>query len=207
MTTAPDAFPLAWPAHKPRTPNSARKNGRFTSNGADLTVAVAAARVEDEVEKLRGKNLLISTNVQVTLSGRPRSSQPEPADRGVCVYFQLGAEPFAMACDKYLTVADNLAAIAKHIDSVRGQERWGVVTAAEALRVFVALPSYGAQPTVRPWRDVMGFTDALAVTRVRIAERFRQLAAERHPDKPHGSEAAMAELNAARDAALAETAE
>ncbi len=200
MTTAPDACPLAWPNGKPRTPLAQRKNGQFRSAGSDLTVAVAAGRVEDEVEKLRGRNLLISSNVQVTLSGRPRSSQPEPADRGVCVYFQLADKPFAMACDRYLTVADNLAAIAKHIESVRGQERWGVATAAETLMAFRALPAPGA---ARPWRDVLGLS-AGTFLRGQINEQYRIVAAERHPDRPGGSEHAMAEINAARDAALAE---
>ena len=41
------------------------------------------------------------------------------------LYFHLKKQPYAMACDRYTTVADNLAAIAAHIDAVRAIERHG----------------------------------------------------------------------------------
>jgi hypothetical protein len=199
----PQAYPLAWPQGRPRTPNGQRKAGAFKSNGSALTVSVAAGRVEDEIAKLGGRYLLISSNVEVTLSGRPRSGQREPEDRGVCVYFQLAGKPYAMACDRYLTVADNLAAIAAHVDATRKIERHGVATAAETLQAFQALPAPADAPRVRPWREVMcvpvGFCRPEDVR-----HQYRVLAAERHPDAPGGSHEKMAELNAARDAALKE---
>lgn len=199
MSDAPSAYPLAWPMGKPRTPSNRRKVGTFSKNGGRLTNASGADRVEAEVGRLGGRYLLISSNVEVTLSGRPRSGQRAPEDPGVCIYFQLDAKPYAMACDRYTTVADNLGAIAAHIEATRAITRHGVASAAETLQAFQALPS----PEVRRhWTAVLGLTRDEA-TRATVAAAYRRLAAERHPDCEGGSHDLMADLNAARDEALA----
>lgn len=197
MSAAPQAYPLAWPHSKPRTVATQRKDGKFKSNGRDLTVAVAAGRVEDELSRLGARWPIISSNVELTLSGRPRSGQKEPADPGVCVYFDLAGKPYAMACDRYRTVADNLAAIAAHIDATRAIERHGVASAAETLRAFQALPSPAAP---RSCWAVLGLVTGAGTGDIQAA--FRRLSADRHPDKPGGSHDAMSELTAARDEAL-----
>jgi hypothetical protein len=193
----PSAYPLTWPKGKARTPSSHRKDGKFRHNGSYMTNASAADRVENELDRLGAVYALISSNVEVTLSGRPRSGQRAPEDPGVCVYFQLRGKPYAMACDRYRTVADNLAAIAAHIDATRAIARHGVASAEETLQAFQALPSPGAVHA-RQWWDVLGVPMRPAMSEVDAA--YRRLAATRHPDAG-GSEAAMAELNAARDAA------
>lgn len=198
---APPAFPLAWPPGKPRTQTAQRKNGKFRHNGSDLTVAVAAGRVEDELQKLGARWPLISSNVELTLSGRPRSGQREPDDRGVCVYFQLAGRPYAMACDRYTTVADNLAAIAAHIDATRAIERHGVATAAETLQAFQAL----AAPGSAHWTTTLGLTRE-TTTADTIKAAHRRLLAGAHPDQG-GSHDRMVEINAARDAAMKEIGE
>lgn len=193
----PSAYPLTWPTGKPRTPPSQRKDGKFKSNGRAMTNAAAADRVEAELDRLGAVYALISSNVEVTLSGRPRSGQRAPDDPGVCVYFQLARKPYAMACDRYRTVADNLAAIAAHIDATRAIARHGVASAEETLQAFQALPSPDG-PAARQWWEVLGVPSRPAISDVDAA--YRKLAAERHPDAG-GSDAAMAELNAAREAA------
>lgn len=200
--TTPLAYPLAWPPHRPRR-TSGWKNGKFTKGGQWITNAQAIKRVQDEVKRLGGINLLISSNVSLRLDGLPRSGQGEPEDRGVCVYFTLKGEAMAVACDRYTTVADNLAAIAAHLDATRAIERHGVASAAETLSAFAALPAPARIRTARPWREVLDWPPNWAVTSERITSAYRVLAAERHPDRG-GSEQAMAELNAARDAALKE---
>lgn len=202
MTDAPLAYPLAWPSHRPRR-TSGWKYGKFSVRNQWITNAQAIKRVQDEVKRLGGTNLLISSNVSLRLDGLPRSGQGEPEDRGVCVYFSLNAEPMAMACDRYTAVADNLAAIAAHLEATRAIERHGVASASETLRAFVALPAPSGSAPSRSWRDVFGFPDRITMTSTDVAVRYRKLAAERHPDRG-GSQEAMAELNAARDAALKE---
>lgn len=199
MTDAPSAYPLAWPAHKPRLRASERKVGQFKRYSQDLTIAQGATRLEAEVERLGGQYLLISSNVEVTLSGRPRSGGKAPTDPGVCVYFHLKETPYALACDRYTTVADNLAAIAAHIAATRAITRHGVASAAETLQAFQALPPPSGQPApARPWWETFGIMRNHAdADTVNALYRIKAKAIA-------NDAAALTELNVARDAALAE---
>lgn len=201
--SAPTAFPLTWPTYRKRRPWADRVRGDFsqkTENKSRLvTLDTACDRLEAEVARLGGIYPLISTNVELRLDGRPRRDRAMPSDPAACVYFQLAGKPYALACDTYTEVAQNIAAIANHIDTLRRQERYGVATAAESLQAFQALPP--PSPTglnFRQWWDVLGVPSRPAISEVETA--YRKLAAERHPDAG-GSDAEMAELNAARDAA------
>lgn len=202
--SAPSAYPLAWPTHRARRPWSARVRGDFSEKVETktrlVTLDTACDRLEAEVRRLGGIYPLISTNVELRMDGRPRRDRAMPADPAVCVYFQLAGKPYALACDTYTEVAQNIAAVANHIDTLRRQERYGVATAAESLQAFMALPA--PSPTslglLRHWWEVLGVPIRPALSEVETA--YRKLAAERHPDAG-GSDAAMAELNAARDAA------
>lgn len=199
MSGAPSAFPLAWPAGKARTPASQRKRPTFTQTGAGgkakpVSRQEAAARIEIEIERLGGIYPMISTNVQMTLSGRPHGGAAEPLDPGVCVYFSLKGQPYAMACDTFNTLAGNLGAIAAHIKASRAIESYGVASAAETLQAFQALPS-GSAP--REWWNILGVAPDASLEAINAA--YRVMAVVRHPDQG-GSDLAMAELNAARDA-------
>jgi hypothetical protein len=185
-------YPLAWPAGKPRTPWTARKSGAFKADGRYITVDRAFQRIQYELDRIGGRNPLVSTNVELRVDGRPRMDRAAPSDPGVCLYFDLKGQPYALACDVYQTVPQNLAAIAAHLEATRAIERHGVATAAEMFTAFVALP----QP--KRWWEVLGLTAGASLADVEAA--WRAKAGANHPDRG-GSHAAMAELNAARDAA------
>jgi hypothetical protein len=208
MNKEPTRFPLTWPAHRPRTLPRDRRWAKFKQHGRDLTVAGALDRIEAELGRMNGTYLLISTNVEPRLDGRPRSGQAAPTDPGVCVYFNLAGKPIALACDSYTTVEGNLGAVAAHLEATRAIERHGVATAAETLQAFSALPPPTAGPVApaqRPWREVMGFgsTDPAAMDQedgiLLVQTRYRRAAKDLGAESP-----ALAELNVARDAALAE---
>lgn len=207
-------YPLAWPAHRPRTPAVRRRNGQFKHQGARwmerVTIPVAIRRLQGELDRLGGLYPLVSSNVPTRLDGLPKAGAIRVEDPGVCVYFTLGGEPYALACDTYDDVAQNIAAVAAHIEATRAITRHGVASAAETLQAFSALPPPGpAIVTPRNWRQVLGFNPDFPGSRPpetaaeAVRRAWRALAAETHPDKG-GSDAAMAELNAARDAALKE---
>jgi hypothetical protein len=205
MTTiAP--FPLQWPAARPRRAAAQRKAGKFAKmrdNGGwrsagEISVAEALARLQTELDRIGARYPVVSSNLEPRLDGLPRSGGPEPRDPGVALYFQLQGEPVCMPCDTYGRVADNIAALAAHIEATRAIERHGVASVAEMFAGFVALPAPGAE---RPWWDVLETRrDASADV---VEAQFRRLARERHPDAG-GSTEAMAALNAARAAALKE---
>lgn len=189
------AYPLAWPTGKPRTDWRKRQRGTFTSGGKPIGIAAAYERVQDELDRLGGKYGLVSSNLELTLSGRPRADRRAPDDPGVCLYFTLDGNPHAMACDAYSSVQQNLAAIAGHIEATRRIARYGVATAAESLRAFVALPQ------AKTCWEVLGLPSGASTAEIDAA--FRRLARDAHPDQG-GSAAAMAALNAARDQARLE---
>lgn len=209
------AYPLQWPFGIKRTPPLHRRPAMFgkmktvRSTGPSgqalgwnkkesLTVADAASRLYLALEKLGADSVVISSNLTLNLDGSPRSSQREPDDVGVCLYFRREGHQYALPCDKWDRTADNLAAIAGHIEAIRSQERWGVGTTEQAFAGFEALPP------PKTWRDVLGFSPARPVTADDINAKWRTLSQIRHPDRSTGSHAAMAELNAARDQALQE---
>lgn len=203
----PDRFPLAWPAHRPRTPAAQRRQGQFKKSGKLLSPAEAMARVENELERIGGWLPVLSSNLELRLDGRPRADRAAPADPGVCLYFTLKNQPFALACDTYTEAAQNIGALAAHLESTRAITRYGVASAAETLQAFSALPPPSSG--VRSWRDVLGFDSlfpgelSAAEAKATITVRHKTRLQAAHPDKG-GSDAAAAELNAAKDAAFAE---
>lgn len=197
------AYPLQWPSQRHRT--TMRRSANFntkTSNGQrNLTVAEAVYRLQREIDLLGASQYVLSTNLLLRLDGGPRSGQAEPDDPGAALYFHMAGTDHCLPCDRYNRVADNIAAIAKHIEATRAIERYGVANLSEMFAGFVALPPAGDRK--RSWREVLGFVPMSHPNRAGIELAFRNLAKMRHPDAG-GSDGAMAELNRARDEALKE---
>lgn len=210
---APEAiprYPLAWPSGWKRTMPSKRQRADFRATKTDLTkegqvkksvlvtIFVATQRIEKELERLGGQAPTLSTNVQLRLDGRPRSDA-EPLDPGIACYFRFKGRATVLACDRYLRVADNIAAVAAHIDALRRIERYGVGTIEQALAGYKALPA----DTAADWRQVFGFSPSQYVTAEMVNVAFKARASEAHPDKG-GTDEGMAHLNRAREFALQE---
>lgn len=197
MTMPPEASPLSWPLGYPRTPDAKRTRSAFSRDRCHApTISRCRMDLEREFRLLGVTTYLISTNLELRLDGNPRSGQPEPRDPGVAVYFTLKGRPIVLPCDRWDRVADNLRAVVKHIESIRGQERWGVGTVEQAFAGYAALPPPAED---RGWRAVLGFGPREHVTVTTLGIRYRSLAKERA-----GDEAALSELNVARDQAWAE---
>lgn len=194
------AYPLQWPQGRKRTRPTLRMGGAFGKMVGGfrtaLTVADARERLQGEVDRLGADGVVLSTNIALRLDGQPRSGQAEPDDTGAALYFGLAGKPHVLACDTYARVADNIAALAAHIEATRKIERLGVATAAEMFAGFQALPAPGSTP----WWQVLAV--AQTATRAEIEAAFSRLAKERHPDRPGGSHDMMSELNRARAEAL-----
>ncbi len=206
------AFPLAWPQGWPRTVAADRRAPKFHTRTREagrnwptsraVTVAEARGRLQAELDLLRATLPVLSSNMELRLDGQPRSGQRDPDDPGVAVYFQLRGKPRVLACDRWLTVAGNIAAIAAHIDAMRGMDRWGVGSVDRLFEGFTALPA--AAPGQRHWRQVLGISSTLSIDAAGLESLRRALARQHHPDVPGGSAERMAEINAAVDQALRE---
>ena len=200
MSEQEQSYPLQWPPGWPRAKwrGRARFRGVSVEQAAnrrryfrELTVAEATDRLQSELDKLGGQYSILSTNLELRLNGSPRSGQREPDDPGVAIYFTLKKQRVVLACDKWDRAADNIAAIAAHIEALRGQERWGVGSLEQAFAGYAALPS---PEQASNWRTVLGCPNA--TTLVEAEARFKQLAMLHHPDRG-GSHEQMAELTQA----------
>lgn len=137
---------------------------------------------------------MLSTNVPLNRNGVPYAGQKEPNDTGVAVYFERRGKAMVFACDKWASVQDNMRAIQKTIDAIRGIERWGASEMME--RAFAA---FEALPAPRSCWDILGIKPGAPTDE--IVSAYKAKAKRAHPDAG-GSTAAMAELNRARQEAL-----
>lgn len=190
MTNNIEAFPLCWPPGRERT--RWPEHSRF-----QVTPGEARGRLLEEIRMLGGTDVILSTNMELRLDGLPYANRKiRNDDHGVAVYFTYKKKQHCFACDKWNRIQDNMRAIQKTIEALRGIARWGTGDMMErAFTGFEALPA----PT--QWFDVLGVQSA-GCSRDDIDAAYRKKAMTCHPDRG-GSEAQMAELNWARDAGLA----
>lgn len=165
---------------------------------SELSINDAVERLSESLSKIGAKSVVVNTNVETKRDGLPRSGARKPDDPGVAIYFQLSGKPICMPCDTYLRVADNLAAVAAHIEATRAIERHGVASIAE---MFTGFAQITAPNAVKPWWVVLNCRFDATVDVVQA--QFRKLAQDRHPDRG-GSHETMAELSEARDRAIEE---
>ena len=180
-----EAFPLCWPPARPR---SKRKDD------SALRAPFAKSRdfIVQEVRRLGGSQLVVSTNIALRRDGLPYAATTEPDDAGVAVYFTYKGKQMCFACDRWRKVASNMQAIAKTIEALRGVARWGTGDMMQAAFTgFAALPAPG-QTSARGWPDILEVPADAPLDKVK--ENYRRLSAIRHPDKG-GSHDAMSELN------------
>ena len=204
-----DAFPLAWPAGWPRTPDAERVDGRyhFRRNVASRaspfwTFAEARDALLDELRRLGAEHVVISSNFKPDRQGRPVEPSRRPLDQAIAIYFALGGKPKAMARDTYARAEENFRSLTLTIEAMRAIERHGGgLMMDRAFDGFAALPPPATEPPCRAWWDVLGV--ARTASRDEIEAAFRTKAMAAHPDLG-GTEAAMRELSEARGNALKE---
>lgn len=177
MNIPQNSYPLTWPANWPRVPAHERSDARFKNN----TLGKCCEEAFAEVRRLAGfgaaERTLISTNLQPRLDGRPYSGQKQPLDPGVALYFIFANKPRVIACDKWRTVEDNLWAIVKHIEALRGQERWGCGSLERAFAGYTAIPEKTGGLS---WWETLGITMNASEEQVRDA--YHAKAKMYHPD-------------------------
>jgi len=142
-----------------------------------------------------GKNIVLSTNQKLRLDGLPYASGPRIDDPAAAVYFDYDGKSVAFACDRWDLLQDNLQAIAKTIEALRGIARWGTGDMVKAaFRGFTALPAPITALPPKKWFEVLKVNPMADSVTIKTA--FRKLAAENHPDNG-GDSKTMAEINTA----------
>ena len=135
--------------------------------------------LSNELDPLGARKGVLSTNSRRRLDGQPYSNQSQPADPGAAVYFELKSKPVSLACDKWDRVEDNIWAIAKHIEALRGQERWGVGSIEQAFRGYMALPAIG-ESGASDWWKTLGVP--INAPHEQVVQAYKILVKKHHPD-------------------------
>lgn len=209
-----EPFPLQWPDGWARTRSDFRARSKFGyRNSGQVSFSAARQELLDELARLGAANAVITSDLPTRHDGLPYANG-RAEDPGIAVWFVLPDDRGVMhervfACDKWRSHAENMQAIAKSIEALRGLDRWGasdVVTRAFA--GFNALPPGSGDevtpppPVKRPWWEVLGINLEVRIATPRellldIAKlQHRKLIKTAHPDAG-GSHEAAAELNAA----------
>lgn len=176
------AYPLHWPAGQPRSKRRQRAAFQVPS------FAVARDELLNELRLMGTKYPVISTNISLRLDGLPYANQAQPDDRGVAVYFLYKNSSHVFACDRWNKVHDNIRAVARTIQAIRGIARWGTTDMMErAFTAFAALPA-----SAEDWRTVLGLGVDATLEECKAAHR--KLAFENHPDQG-GRADEMAKVN------------
>lgn len=179
-----------------------RQSARF-----DTGLSTAAEGIVHQLELMKARNVVITTDLPARRDGLPYSTASEPADPGVAVWWveRTGVER-VMACDRWRKVRDNMRAIDASLEALRGLERWGASEIARrAMNGFSALPpGVDEEDPSTTWRDVLGgpWPSEMSGPELLVLARTRhhRLIRMAHPDLG-GSDQAAAELNAALEAA------
>ena len=188
----PESYPLAWPFGWKRTEHWRRNRSKFkTGFGAARNTLFA------ELARMGASKIILSTNIPLRNDGLPRANvRPDGGDTGVAVYFERKKKPMVFACDKYDKSEDNIYAVAKTIDAMRGIERWGASDMME--RAFSGFKALNAENEGESWWATLGVT--ATATKDEIECAFKAKLRVCHPDAG-GSHEAMTKLNIARDQA------
>lgn len=167
--TGISAYPLSWPSgwQRCQTPEFSR---------FDTSLTKARDSAIREIELLGASQIVVSSNAVLLVSGLIAARQPRIDDTGVAAYFVLYGEQKVLPCDRWIALAENMQAIAKTVNAMRGIERWGAKEIISAMfRGFEALPD-----GLRSWWDVLGLPSS--ADRAMIDAAYRSLAKVRHPD-------------------------
>lgn len=193
-----EAYPLQWPEGWPRTePGKRQQNSQFQVN-----VGKAIDELYDELGRLGAKNIVLSSNLTLNTFHRPYTKQSGISDPGIAVYFTLKGKPMVMARDAYADWRDNIRSLGLAVEAFRALHRHGGAHMMErAFSGFMALAAPAGSK--RHWKEVLGVGLDGPVTAADIHVAYRQKARIAHPDMG-GTEEAMTELNAAKDAAMKE---
>lgn len=191
-----ESFPLKWPLGRARTEVYQRRAAQFKT-----TRARARDELLHELKLLGARDVVISSNVTTYRRGGQDIMYADQSaaynDPGVAVYYQWKGESYSLACDRWKTVEDNLQALNKTVNAIRGIERWGTGDMMKA--AFAGFKELPEKATGKSCWDILN----LQPTRneALIHNAYRNAALFKHPDRG-GSQDEFHELQEARNQAI-----
>ncbi len=174
-----ESYPLSYPQGWKRTDRPV--DSRF----ANVSISAESHEIVRQLRLMGASNVIISSNMRYRADGLPYANQGYIEDTGVAVYFDLNGEQQCIPCDKWRSLGDNLRAISKTIEALRGIERWGAKEMVNAaFRGFKALPSSFEMPaSSRPHRDWFEVLEVpQSADSITVKASYRSLLKLHHPD-------------------------
>jgi DnaJ-domain-containing protein 1 len=194
----PTDYPLAWPTGWKRTARPVRAAFK-------VSMTESLNHLYRQFELMGVSNVVISSNMQTRLDGRPLSKQTNFDDQGVAIYFTRNGQQQCIPCDKWDKVESNIRAIGLTVEALRSLDRWGAKeTVDAAFQGFTALPS-GAGAISTPDRSAQTWYEILEVSPSAgeevIKAAYRAKIAKAHPDRG-GSEVEFKRIQSAYEEGL-----
>ncbi len=188
-----------WPTGWDRTPSPDREPNKSYK----MELRSAIEELQAEMRRLDVDDWRLSTDLdhQSQNPNVPYANQPEPQDPGVVVRWTMDGAQYAVACDRYSRVRDNLRTVGLYIREKRKMEKRPVVT-GESEFANARLPP-GDDESVAvgraPPHEVLDVApDADDAT---VKNAWRERVKEAHPDAG-GSNEGVKRVNRARDEML-----
>lgn len=195
---------LDWPDGFERTPPEERES---YPGGFEVTQRRA---IDDLLEELRSWG---ADEIRLDTGAEHQKRNPHlpyanstPDDPSAVAYFERNGQQYAIACDSWDNLRDNLRAIGKYVEHKRMLPKYGITT-AEAEFETAKLPPAGedavvAGPAGQEPHEVLGVAPDAPADVVRAAAR--QLKKKHHPDNGGGDTERFKEVVSAEEAMLDE---
>lgn len=192
---------IDWPHWTDRTRSAAReRTSKFS-----VTLASSISDIETELEDRLGVDdwRLSTAAPHRKKDGRPYADA-NPDDPGAVVRWSMDGEQYAVACDHYTGLRDNVRAIGLYIEEKRKMGNRPVRTGQDEFAT-AQLPSGDDDNLVVVGGETEAPHEVLGVSSdapdAAVVGAYRELLKERHPD--HGGSAAeLRQLNQAKEAMI-----
>ena len=158
--------------------------------------------LKKQVEMMKASDLVISTNIPTRKSDGGFYADminKKIDDPGVAIYFKHKKMDRSMCCDQYTRVWENIYALGKGLEALRGIERWGISEFLDrAFTGFPALPEMIIINQKSIWK-ILGL-DEMPADHQQVRFAYKRKAMELHPDKTGSSEKFIELQNAYKQA-------
>lgn len=187
------------------------KAERRSCSKFEVTMNRAIQDLETEMERLDVDDWRLETTLdhQRKNPNYPYASQPKADDPGVVLRWQTDDDRFAVACDRWTRVRDNIREIGLYVQEKRkmegrpvetGQSEWATARLPPADQDDVVVAGASDQGLDREPHEVLGVSPDAEPAVVRGA--YRELVKAAHNDQGGRDDLDVQELRDARDALL-----
>ncbi|MFC4436991.1 MULTISPECIES: J domain-containing protein [Natrialbaceae] len=185
---------LEWPPEFDRTPTDERTR----NNSFDVSLAKAFDDLEAELSRLDVDDFRYSFDAQQRKRDQRPYARANPNDPSFVLHWSMGGEQYAVACDRFSQLRDNVRTVGLYVREKRKMEQRPVVT-GESEFANARLPPADEEPiaTEVPPHEILDVAPNTSESDVRRA--FREKVKDAHPDNG-GSTAAFRRVKDAKEA-------